>query len=454
MKNIYYFRDAQGNVMGVYSKENNSPIYWNQQHLYGSSLVCLPVRSFSAGGWAANEELTNEVPDPYDETVIGRRRYELTNHLGNACPPKLQRRWVLTVVTDMKFFNGEYWEAEVINVRDYYPFGMLMPERSYTVDASYRYGFNGKENDNDVKGIEGSQQDYGFRIYDPRLGRFLSVDPLTREYPWFTPYQFSGNKPIAFVDLDGKEDKWYMVEYFLSADGSCIERVDIQDLSYEKINGERVPRPVGPKGPGVQFHIYLWVKEENGNSWRQHEAGETFISPKKPNFNKFSTLLEKWSTDIKQFGFILTGNQTFEGRAVDLGGTAKNVESLDISGVFNMLKWANSDLSDAFSSLKGKGAWKAYSLLKGIKSLVEVLEEGASHLNLEKPQHPANSSIIISSDYAPFPKPDTHRDTIINTDADGNVIDTTIYPSLQDIKTGKGKMHEPEVKPTKKRNNQ
>ena len=163
--------------------------------------------------WAANEEITNEVPDPYDETVIGSRRYELTNHLGNACPPKLQRRWVLTVVTDMKFFNGEYWEAEVINVRDYYPFGMLMPERSYTVDASYRYGFNGKENDNDVKGVEGSQQDYGMRIYDPRLGRFLSVDPLTKSYPWFSPYQFAGNTPIVAIDLDGLENLDFRVVF-------------------------------------------------------------------------------------------------------------------------------------------------------------------------------------------------------------------------------------------------
>jgi RHS repeat-associated protein len=70
--------------------------------------------------------------------------------------------------------------------------------------GAYRYGFNGKENDNDVKGT-GNQQDYGFRIYDPRLGRFLSVDPLTQEYPWYTPYQFAGNTPIQAIDLDGLE---------------------------------------------------------------------------------------------------------------------------------------------------------------------------------------------------------------------------------------------------------
>jgi len=71
--------------------------------------------------------------------------------------------------------------------------------------SSHRFGFNGKESDSEVKG-EGNQQDYGFRIYDPRISKFLSVDPLTKEYPWYTPYQFAGNKPIEFIDLDGLEE--------------------------------------------------------------------------------------------------------------------------------------------------------------------------------------------------------------------------------------------------------
>lgn len=80
-----------------------------------------------------------------------------------------------------------------------------MPGRKYQAGSgSYRYGFNGKENDNDVKG-EGNQQDYGFRIYDPRLSKFLSVDPLAAKYPMLTPYQFAGNMPTKFIDLDGAE---------------------------------------------------------------------------------------------------------------------------------------------------------------------------------------------------------------------------------------------------------
>jgi RHS repeat-associated protein len=71
--------------------------------------------------------------------------------------------------------------------------------------GGYRYGFNGKEKDDDVNGT-GVTYDYGFRIYDARIARFLSVDPLTKEYPWYTPYQFAGNKPIFAIDLDGLEE--------------------------------------------------------------------------------------------------------------------------------------------------------------------------------------------------------------------------------------------------------
>ncbi|AXY76944.1 hypothetical protein D3H65_24445 [Paraflavitalea soli] len=61
--------------------------------------------------------------------------------------------------------------------------------------VNYRFGFNGKEADNEVKGWQ-NQQDYGMRIYDPRVGRFLSVDPLTKQYPWYTPCQFADNMSI------------------------------------------------------------------------------------------------------------------------------------------------------------------------------------------------------------------------------------------------------------------
>ncbi len=123
----------------------------------------------------------------------GLKAYELTNHLGNVLVTVSDRKIAVDANTDG---TVDYYNADVINAQDYYAFGMLMPGRTYTKPGlgAYRYGFNGKENDNDVKG-EGNQQDYGMRIYDTRFGRFLSVDPLTVEYPDLTPYQFASNTP-------------------------------------------------------------------------------------------------------------------------------------------------------------------------------------------------------------------------------------------------------------------
>jgi hypothetical protein len=77
-----------------------------------------------------------------------------------------------------------------------------------------------------VKG-EGNQQDYGMRVYDPRIGKFLSVDPLTKEFPWYTPYQFAGNTPIQALDLDGNEELHYTMT--LNKDGSTtLKLTDIK----------------------------------------------------------------------------------------------------------------------------------------------------------------------------------------------------------------------------------
>jgi RHS repeat-associated protein len=119
---------------------------------------------------------------------------------------------VLVVVSDKKIpicadSMVLSYTADVVSANDYSPFGAPMAGRSYTApNSDYRYGFNGKENDNEVKGL-GNQQDYGMRISDTRLGRFLSVDPITQNYPELTPYQFASNRPIDNIDLDGGEWK-------------------------------------------------------------------------------------------------------------------------------------------------------------------------------------------------------------------------------------------------------
>ena len=110
---------------------------------------------------------------------------------------------------------------------------MQMPGRVSNT-ASYRYGFNGKEIDSATYS-QGNEYDYGFRIYNPRIGKFLSVDPLTPKYPELTPYQFASNSPISGIDLDG-------LEYYYAADGSLIAKSRDNNTQVRVIKSEDVAK--------------------------------------------------------------------------------------------------------------------------------------------------------------------------------------------------------------------
>jgi RHS repeat-associated protein len=84
----------------------------------------------------------------------------------------------------------------------YPPGGMLIPGRNFHA-GNYRYSFVGQEDDSEIKGI-GNSTDFGARIYDPRISRFLSLDQFSREYPMYSDYIYAANNPLALVDKDGK----------------------------------------------------------------------------------------------------------------------------------------------------------------------------------------------------------------------------------------------------------
>jgi len=142
------------------------------------------------------------------DTTIGVRRvryrdYELKDHLGN----------VRAIVTDMKMSNPNVtpgaapFTADMRSYQNYYPFGSPQPGRVWNGDSA-RFGFNGKEKDNEVNG-SGNEYDYGFRVYNPRLGRFLSVDPLAGRQAWISSFAAVNDSPIWTVDPNG--DKPYTI---------------------------------------------------------------------------------------------------------------------------------------------------------------------------------------------------------------------------------------------------
>src|SRR5690554_8051627 len=100
-----------------------------------------------------------------------------------------------------------------------------MPGRSFQSDE-YRYGFQGQEKDDEVKG-EGNSINFKYRMHDPRIGRFFAVDPLASSYPHNSPYAFSENIVINAIELEGLE-KIALSGYTSQSQigrASCRERV-------------------------------------------------------------------------------------------------------------------------------------------------------------------------------------------------------------------------------------
>jgi RHS repeat-associated protein len=111
---------------------------------------------------------------------------------------------------------------------------MMMPGREYQAQPS-RFGFNGKENDNEVKGF-GNQQDYGERIYDSRLSLWLSLDPLQRKYPGESNYAFVSNNPILYVDQDGKDK--IITHIYKDENGKELKKLEL--VVSDEIRSQRI----------------------------------------------------------------------------------------------------------------------------------------------------------------------------------------------------------------------
>ncbi len=155
------------------------------------------------GGWASGSDNVNGNNVPQQLTI---------DHRDGDHPAEYKASSFVDLVTGFASGSGDTFLAYIANGSNTTAGNTGGSGGEYNV---YRYGFNGKENDDEVKG-EGNEQDYGMRIYDTRLGRFLSVDPMYRKYPELTPYQFAGNTPIQAIDVDGLEPKTHYQNYQFS----------------------------------------------------------------------------------------------------------------------------------------------------------------------------------------------------------------------------------------------
>ena len=157
--------------------------------------MAMPGRNSHAGqgSWINGTTVVNGISYPTDLVVTDRY---------NATPPEYKAATTIEFVGEYVDNGNDDYIAYIVDGNNPDP-NPSSVNGTNGVDA-YRYGFNGKENDGDA---DGNCYDYGFRIYNPALGRFLSVDPLFQSYPWNSTYAFAENEPISNIDLDGEEKK-------------------------------------------------------------------------------------------------------------------------------------------------------------------------------------------------------------------------------------------------------
>jgi RHS repeat-associated protein len=242
ISNSYYTYDANGQVMGIYDVNlTSNNVTLNELNIYGASRLGVLDRDITlctAGVEAATPTYPSASPVPH---ILSYKRYEITNHLGN----------VNAVISDRKIYVGGTYEATMIMYSDYYPFGMEMPTRHKNEDK-YRFGYNGMEMDNEAKG-NGNSYTTEFRQYDPRIGRWLSLDPLAGKYPGYSPYNYCLNNPIIFTDNGGDEPNLAQATTITDWLQFCKDNklVTITDIFfYVKANSTTVPRYIYTEDKG------------------------------------------------------------------------------------------------------------------------------------------------------------------------------------------------------------
>jgi RHS repeat-associated protein len=180
-----------------------------------------------------------------------------------------------------------------------------------TVSGGYRYGYQGSEKDNELKG-DGNSYTTEFRQLDPRLGRWFSVDPMVIERTWLSGYNYVQNNPINKVDKTGALDDWILKDGVVSYDSRVLDQKDVETF-YGK---DAYYRPVGYEwtnqdGTHYELGEYGFFKKDGKVEFSVDKA-ESSLAFTDPVLNEveieseIAAIKENYSFSIGTFGFIST----------------------------------------------------------------------------------------------------------------------------------------------------
>ena len=223
---------------------------------------------------------------------------------------------------------------------------MLLPNRHGSSDK-YRYGFQRQEKDDELKG-EGNSLNYKFRMHDPRVGRFFSVDPLTAKYPHYSPYSFSGNKVIAFGELEGLEETIKIFYDNIHDAATLIKAMNDNDIKAVFVELNRKIVEGGIFNIDASFsNVYLGEPLDRPDSFTAIKTpnpdGQDVIS---------AVVLEKGKKDFTTLFKAVSNHPSWFERGLNYV-MGKDFEGITFQGGFNFADGGNSRTGIAGSSRKG-----------------------------------------------------------------------------------------------------
>lgn len=339
----FYLLDPQGNVLSTYTKDNTVPLTLEEQYIYGSSRLGVLKPTFS---------LTDNLH------VTGQKDYEFTDHLGS----------VRLTLND---------KGIVTSAVDYLPFGSIA--RSFNLSA-LSFGFHGMEGDEEISG-ENNSYTTKFRQYDPRLGRWFSVDPLMILNYTQSPFVGIDNSPIALKDISGmstdvikQKDGTYKVT------GGNLEDDDKGIYVVDK-DGARTGEKLGES---LTIFSFFNEDKQDGNGqtgWmgtidiNSTESGDLINSFTKDVDEDKIGLIEymKNATDGKKYDFKRDGDESNNDRNFHHRGSIYKVNA-DGTKVFASARDAGNYAAGYIAASKGLswfGARSGFDGLEIIKSAVK-----------------------------------------------------------------------------------
>ncbi|RLJ30672.1 RHS repeat-associated protein [Chryseobacterium sp. 7] len=249
--NKQYFSRRTGDYYNVNTKYlyNAEGIKLRKVYTYGSGVGQTEAitKTDYLDGFQYNKDVLNFVPtsEGYYDFIQNKYIYNYTDQVGNI---------------RLAYYKDASGNLQIDRTTNYYPFGLEFGgdlNLNGTISPNYKYSSQGQE-----KQIETGWSSYRWRNYDAAMGRFFNVDPLSEKYAYQSHYNFSENRVVDNVELEGLEGADFRFRMYMKSKGGIQARAEEE---HGKANSEAFMAVVKTVTPAEELYTIATGRDLDGN---------------------------------------------------------------------------------------------------------------------------------------------------------------------------------------------